>query len=99
MFTPFPFTSQYSFDGSYTVTEQQVEYIFDIGNLAQASLIQFLFIFLCSLLELNCSDGAAALVLVSGRKANELGLNIIARIKGYADAAQVFNFLSCFFCN
>ncbi|XP_022973138.1 acetyl-CoA acetyltransferase, cytosolic 1-like [Cucurbita maxima] len=34
------------------------------------------------------SDGAAALVLVSGKKAVELGLEIIAVIKGYADAAQ-----------
>lgn len=35
------------------------------------------------------SDGAAALVLVSGEKALKLGLHIIAKIKGYADAAQV----------
>lgn len=35
------------------------------------------------------SDGAAALVLVSGKKALELGLEVIALIKGYADAAQV----------
>lgn len=35
------------------------------------------------------SDGAAALVIVSGKKAKELGLQVIARIKGYADAAQV----------
>lgn len=35
------------------------------------------------------SDGAAALVLVSGEKALELGLPVIAKIKGYADAAQV----------
>lgn len=35
------------------------------------------------------SDGAAALVLVSGEKALELGLQVIARIRGYADAAQV----------
>ncbi|XP_022142541.1 acetyl-CoA acetyltransferase, cytosolic 1 [Momordica charantia] len=34
------------------------------------------------------SDGAAALVLVSGKKALELGLEVIAFIKGYADAAQ-----------
>ncbi|KGN64993.1 acetyl-CoA acetyltransferase, cytosolic 1 [Cucumis sativus] len=34
------------------------------------------------------SDGAAALVLVSGKKALELGLEVIAVIKGYADAAQ-----------
>lgn len=34
------------------------------------------------------SDGAAALVLVSGEKAKELGLQVIARIKGFADAAQ-----------
>lgn len=39
------------------------------------------------------SDGAAALVLVSGKKAIELGLEIIAVIKGYADAAQVIKFL------
>lgn len=34
------------------------------------------------------SDGAAALVLVSGKKVLELGLPVIAKIKGYADAAQ-----------
>lgn len=34
------------------------------------------------------SDGAAALVLVSGKKALELGLKVIARIRGFADAAQ-----------
>ncbi|XP_031395386.1 probable acetyl-CoA acetyltransferase, cytosolic 2 isoform X1 [Punica granatum] len=36
----------------------------------------------------SISDGAAALVLVSGKKALELGLQVIARITGYADAAQ-----------
>ncbi|KAJ7967850.1 Acetyl-CoA acetyltransferase [Quillaja saponaria] len=35
------------------------------------------------------SDGAAALVLVSGEKALQLRLQVIAKIKGYADAAQV----------
>uniref|UniRef100_A0A803LQ88 Acetyl-CoA C-acetyltransferase n=1 Tax=Chenopodium quinoa TaxID=63459 RepID=A0A803LQ88_CHEQI len=35
------------------------------------------------------SDGAAALVLVSGEMAKKLGLQVIARIKGFADAAQV----------
>ena len=35
------------------------------------------------------SDGAAALVLVSGAKALELGLQVIAKIRGFADAAQV----------
>lgn len=34
------------------------------------------------------SDGAAALVLVSGKKAIELGLQVIGRIRGFADAAQ-----------
>ncbi|KAL6562373.1 Acetyl-CoA acetyltransferase 1 [Orobanche gracilis] len=34
------------------------------------------------------SDGAAALVLVSGATATKLGLKVIARIRGYADAAQ-----------
>ncbi|XP_070027840.1 acetyl-CoA acetyltransferase 1-like isoform X3 [Nicotiana sylvestris] len=34
------------------------------------------------------SDGAAALVLVSGQKALELGLQVIGRIRGFADAAQ-----------
>ncbi|GLT44435.1 hypothetical protein SLA2020_183360 [Shorea laevis] len=34
------------------------------------------------------SDGAAALVLVSGEKALTLGLQVIAKIRGYADAAQ-----------
>lgn len=36
-----------------------------------------------------CSDGAAALVLVSGAIAVKHGLKVIAKIKGYADAAQV----------
>ncbi|KAL5574825.1 hypothetical protein UlMin_016524 [Ulmus minor] len=36
----------------------------------------------------SISDGAAALVLVSGKKALQLGLQVIAKIKGYADAAQ-----------
>lgn len=35
------------------------------------------------------SDGAAALVLMSGEKALKLGLQVIAKIRGYADAAQV----------
>lgn len=35
------------------------------------------------------SDGAAALVLVSGEKALELGLKVIAKIRGFADVAQV----------
>ncbi|KAK9227808.1 hypothetical protein WN943_012865 [Citrus x changshan-huyou] len=34
------------------------------------------------------SDGAAALVLVSGVKVLELGLQVIAKIRGFADAAQ-----------
>ena len=36
----------------------------------------------------SISDGAAALVLVSGQKALELGLEVIAKISGYGDAAQ-----------
>ncbi|XP_042444457.1 acetyl-CoA acetyltransferase, cytosolic 1-like isoform X1 [Zingiber officinale] len=36
----------------------------------------------------SISDGAAALVLVSGQKALELGLQVIAKIRGYADSAQ-----------
>ncbi|XP_047334423.1 acetyl-CoA acetyltransferase, cytosolic 1-like [Impatiens glandulifera] len=36
----------------------------------------------------SISDGAAALVLVSGEKALHLGLHVIAKITGYADAAQ-----------
>ncbi|XP_074591013.1 acetyl-CoA acetyltransferase 2-like [Curcuma longa] len=36
----------------------------------------------------SISDGAAALVLVSGKKALELGLHVIAKIRGYADSAQ-----------
>ncbi|KAF3783543.1 putative acetyl-CoA acetyltransferase cytosolic 2, partial [Nymphaea thermarum] len=35
------------------------------------------------------SDGAAALILVSGEKALKLGVPIIARIRGYGEAAQV----------
>ncbi|XP_062079673.1 acetyl-CoA acetyltransferase 2-like isoform X1 [Humulus lupulus] len=40
------------------------------------------------------SDGAAALVLVSGEKALQLGLQVIAKIKGYADAAQTPEFFT-----
>ncbi|KAL5699980.1 acetyl-CoA C-acetyltransferase [Ranunculus cassubicifolius] len=36
----------------------------------------------------SISDGAAALVLMSGAKVIELGLQVIAKITGYADAAQ-----------
>jgi len=35
------------------------------------------------------SDGIVALVLVSGKKARELGLHVIAKIKGYGDAPKV----------
>ncbi|CAM4208452.1 acetyl-CoA C-acyltransferase [Gillisia limnaea] len=34
------------------------------------------------------NDGAAAIVLMSREKANELGLKVLASIKGFADAAQ-----------
>ncbi|MCL5129136.1 acetyl-CoA C-acyltransferase [Algibacter sp. L4_22] len=34
------------------------------------------------------NDGAGAMILMSKEKANELGLKILATIKGYADAAQ-----------
>uniref|UniRef100_A0A2P2MCJ3 Truncated acetyl Co-A acetyltransferase-like family protein n=1 Tax=Rhizophora mucronata TaxID=61149 RepID=A0A2P2MCJ3_RHIMU len=37
----------------------------------------------------SMSDGAAALVLVSGEMVLKLGLQVIAKIRGYADAAQV----------
>ncbi|XP_062113688.1 acetyl-CoA acetyltransferase 1-like [Humulus lupulus] len=40
------------------------------------------------------SDGAAALVLVSGEKALQLGLQVIAKIKGFADAAQAPEFFT-----
>ncbi|XP_061344072.1 acetyl-CoA acetyltransferase 2 [Gastrolobium bilobum] len=36
----------------------------------------------------SISDGAAALVLVSGEKALKLGLQVIAKVTGYADAAK-----------
>jgi len=36
------------------------------------------------------SDGAAGLVLASGAKARALGLHVIAKLRGYADAEQVF---------
>ncbi|XP_047308424.1 acetyl-CoA acetyltransferase, cytosolic 1-like [Impatiens glandulifera] len=36
----------------------------------------------------NISDGAAALVLVSGEKALSLGLQVIAKVRGFADSAQ-----------
>ena len=35
------------------------------------------------------NDGLAALVLVSGEKARNLGLQVLTRIRGYADVAQV----------
>ena len=38
------------------------------------------------------NDGAAALVLVSGEKALELGLKVIAKVSGYADAEQVITY-------
>ena len=34
------------------------------------------------------SDGAAALVIMSGRKVRELGLTPLARIRGFADASR-----------
>ncbi|KAL1537218.1 acetyl-CoA C-acetyltransferase [Salvia divinorum] len=37
----------------------------------------------------SISNGAAALVLVSGAMTVKLGLDVIARIRGYADAAQL----------
>ena len=43
------------------------------------------------------SDGAAALVLVSGEKVLQLGLQVIAKIKGYADAAQVLKIILLIF--
>jgi acetyl-CoA C-acetyltransferase len=36
------------------------------------------------------NDGAAGLVLANGAKARVLGLHVIAKLRGYADAAQVF---------
>lgn len=42
----------------------------------------------------SISDGAAALVLVSGEMALKLGLEVIATIKGYADAAQAPEFFT-----
>nr|CAA55006.1 Acetoacetyl-coenzyme A thiolase [Raphanus sativus] len=36
----------------------------------------------------SISDGAAAIVLVSGEKALQLGLQVLAKVKGYGDAAQ-----------
>lgn len=37
------------------------------------------------------NDGAAALILMSGSKAQELGVKPLARVLGYADAAQVLH--------
>ena len=34
------------------------------------------------------NDGAAALVLISGDKARELGISVIARIRGWGEAEQ-----------
>ncbi|KAH9566796.1 hypothetical protein CY35_04G147700 [Sphagnum magellanicum] len=36
----------------------------------------------------SIGDGAAALVLARGAKARALGLHVIAKLRGYADAAQ-----------
>lgn len=47
------------------------------------------FYFLLIKIDLIDSDGAAALVLVSGEKALKLGLQVIAKMTGYADAARV----------
>ena len=44
------------------------------------------------------SDGAAALVLVSGEKAIKLGLQVVAKIRGYADAAQVLQIIFVCIC-
>ncbi|RDX86121.1 putative acetyl-CoA acetyltransferase, cytosolic 2, partial [Mucuna pruriens] len=51
-------------------------------NLARA------LVFNKNVIDVANSDGAAALVLVSGEKALKLGLQVIAKITGYADAAQ-----------
>jgi len=37
------------------------------------------------------SDGAAALVFVSGDIALKLGMQVLAKIRGYADASQVYS--------
>ncbi|KAK9156354.1 hypothetical protein Sjap_003834 [Stephania japonica] len=42
----------------------------------------------------SISDGAAAVVLVSGSTAIKLGLSVIAKIRGYADAAQAPEFFT-----
>lgn len=49
------------------------------------------------LLQCLYSDGAAALVLVSGEKALQLGLHVIARLVGCGDAAQVGSPVICLF--
>jgi acetyl-CoA acetyltransferase len=36
------------------------------------------------------SDGAIGMVLASGAKARALGLHVIAKLQGYADANQVY---------
>lgn len=43
-----------------------------------------------------CSDGAAAIVLMSVSKARELGLTPLAVIRGMADAAQVSHIKSIY---
>jgi hypothetical protein len=50
-----------------------------------SDILWYLFI----IITLINSDGAAAVVLVSGEKALQLGLEVIAKITGYGDAAQV----------
>ncbi|TXG69801.1 hypothetical protein EZV62_004736 [Acer yangbiense] len=53
-----------------------------------ASIIRSSLSLSLSLFLYSYDDGAAALVLVSGAKALEHGLQVIAKIRGYADAAQ-----------
>jgi acetyl-CoA acetyltransferase len=43
------------------------------------------------------SDGASALVLMSGEKARSLGVQVVAKICGFADAALVRPFCFTFF--
>ena len=72
-----------------TVTAGNASSIRSFSRTHGSLLVLQLLFFLSRFLSPFDSDGAAALVLVSGEKALKLGLQVIAKVKGYGDAAQV----------
>ncbi|KAG2283890.1 hypothetical protein Bca4012_052592 [Brassica carinata] len=71
-----------------TVTAGNASSIRSFSRTHGSLLVLQLLFFLSRFLSPFDSDGAAALVLVSGEKALKLGLQVIAKVKGYGDAAQ-----------